>query len=57
MAALITEATGLPVDITVGSRSEFSVWVNDTLVAKKSSKGFQADDEIVAAVRQVVGAR
>jgi len=57
VADLITKTTGLPVDISPGSRGEFSVWVGDTRVAQKSSSGFPGDDEIVAAIRHIVGAR
>ena len=54
MAALIAEATGTTAEIVVGRRSEFSIWVDDTLVAEKSRKGFPSDDAVIAAVKQAL---
>ncbi len=55
MAARITEATGAAVDITEGSRGEFSVRVGDEIVARKDASGFPQDDDVVAAVRRALG--
>lgn len=52
MAALIKEATGLDPEVVEGARGEFSVRVDDRIVAEKSRTGFPSDDGIVAAVRQ-----
>lgn len=52
MAALIAEATGATPEIVVGRRSEFSIWVGDTMVAEKSRKGFPSDEQIIRAVRE-----
>ena len=52
MAALIAEATGATPEIVVGRRSEFSIWVGDTMVAEKSRKGFPSDEQIILAVRE-----
>lgn len=49
---MIAEATGAAPEIVVGRRSEFSIWVDDTMVAEKSRKGFPSDDEVVRAVRE-----
>jgi Rdx family len=52
VAALISQQTGIDVDLVVGGRGEFTVWVGDQVVAKKAGGVFPEDDEIVAAVRQ-----
>ena len=49
---MIAEATGVTTEIVVGRRSEFSIWVDDTLVAEKSRKGFPSDDQVIRAVRE-----
>ena len=54
MAALITAATGVEVDIVEGRRGEFSVVVGDEVVARKGSEGFPQDDEIVARVQRAL---
>jgi hypothetical protein len=56
VAAMIAEATGVTPEIVVGRRSEFSIWVDDTMVAEKSRKGFPSDDLIVRAVRERLAA-
>lgn len=55
MAALITTATGAPVDVVEGGRGEFSIRVGDEVVARKDWGGFPTDDEVVAAVRRALG--
>jgi hypothetical protein len=52
---MIAEATGATTEIVVGRRSEFSIWVDDTMVAEKSRKGFPSDDAILAGVREALG--
>ena len=54
MAALITKDLGLPVDITPGGHGEFTVWVGDQVVAKKDSRGFPDDGEVVESVRNAL---
>jgi hypothetical protein len=54
---MIGEATGTTPEIVVGRRSEFSIWVDDTLVAEKSRKGFPSDEAVLAAVRDALGRR
>lgn len=56
MAALIKAETGLDPTVTVGKRGEFSVWVGDQTVAKKSIFGFPSDDDVVSAVQQALAA-
>jgi hypothetical protein len=55
VAALITKATGLDVEVVEGARGEFTVWANGTVVARKDSNGFPTDEAMVAAVTRAVG--
>ncbi len=41
----------MSVEITPGSRGEFSVWVGDQIVAKKTLDGFPTPEQCVEAVR------
>ena len=50
MAALIEAETGTAPELVVGGRGEFTVWVGEETVAKKSADGFPTDEEAVAAV-------
>ena len=54
MAALIKQDTGLDVVLEVGGRGELSVWVNDRRVASKDHKGFPADVQLSALVRDAL---
>jgi hypothetical protein len=54
VAALIKKDTGTDVELVVGGRGEFTVWVDDKVVAQKSSVGFPADEDAVAAVRRAL---
>lgn len=56
MAALIKDALGVDPEVAEGARSEFSVRVGDRIVAQKSRTGWPSEAEIVAAVRQALGA-
>ena len=56
MAALIKDATGVEADVVEGARSEFSIRLGDRVLAEKSRSGFPADPDIIAAVRQALGA-
>jgi hypothetical protein len=51
VAALIETATGAAPEVVEGARGEFSVRVDDRVVAQKSPRGFPGDEAIVAAVR------
>lgn len=55
MAAAITTATGVPVDLVSGDRGEFSVWVGDRVVSKKTIDGFPEPAEAVIAVQAALG--
>jgi hypothetical protein len=39
-----------------GKRGEYTVWVGETLVAKKDRGGFPSDQEVVAAVQRALKA-
>jgi hypothetical protein len=54
VAALITKATGAKVDIVEGARGEFSVRIDDKIIARKDSRGFPQEEEIVTAVRHAL---
>jgi hypothetical protein len=54
VAALIKEQLGIDPEITEGGRGEFTVWVGDTVVSRKDTHGFPADDEAVSAVRRAL---
>jgi hypothetical protein len=50
VAALITSETGLEVELVVGGRGEFTVWVGDERVSNKEA----TDQEAVSAVRRAI---
>jgi hypothetical protein len=54
VAALIKDETGVASELIEGGRGEFTVWVDDTVVAKKDTHGFPADEEAVAAVKRAL---
>ena len=54
MAALIKDELGVDSELTEGGRGEFTVWVDDQVVAKKDTEGFPSDEEALAAVRRAV---
>lgn len=51
---MITEATGQAVDLESGDRGEFSVWVDDVVVAKKTLLGYPAEAEVIARVKDAL---
>jgi hypothetical protein len=51
VAALIKAATDIDPAVAEGARGEFSVRVNDHIVAQKSKTGFPSDDQVVDAVQ------
>ena len=50
MAALIRERLGVDPEVVPGGRGEFTVWVGDTVVARKDENGFPDDEQVVTAV-------
>jgi hypothetical protein len=55
VAALIKAETGIEPELVAGGRGEFTVWVDEQIVAKKDASGFPAEDVTVAAVRRALG--
>ena len=55
MAALIHQATGAEVRLESGDRGEFTVWVGDRVVARKTLDGFPEPGAAVAAVKAALG--
>jgi len=54
VAALIKAELGVDSELTEGGRGEFSVWVGDSVVAKKDADGFPSDEDALAAVKRAV---
>ena len=54
MAALIKQEAGINVDLVVGGRGEFTVWVGEETVTKKDADGFPADEDVVTAGRRAL---
>ncbi len=52
MAELLKRELGIEVELKEGNRGEFTVWVNDKIVAKKGWIWFPAMDKVLLAVRQ-----
>jgi hypothetical protein len=55
VAALIKDQAGLDAELIEGGRGEFTVWVDDQIVARKDAAGFPADEEALAAVQHALG--
>jgi hypothetical protein len=55
VAAAITEKLEADVSIEPGSRGEFTVWVGDIVVARKTMDGFPTVEECVEAVAASTG--
>ena len=52
MADTLKSELGLDaVSLVSGDRGEFSLWLGDTLIAKKSYAGFPTNEEAVQAMR------
>lgn len=56
MAALIKKELGVEAELIEGDRGEFTVWVGEGQVARKGWVRFPADEKVLAAVRQALGA-
>ena len=54
MAALIKDELGVEPELIEGGRGEFTVWVEDEVVARKDPQGFPTDEEALVAVRRAV---
>jgi hypothetical protein len=57
VAALIKQAIGVETALVEGKRGEFTVWVGDAVVAKKDSRGFPSEHEVLAAVQKARAAQ
>jgi hypothetical protein len=55
VAALIKEDMGVDVELVVGGRGEFTVWVGEERVAGKDANGFPTDHDAVSAVHRALG--
>ena len=52
---MIAQETGVTPELVEGGRSEFTIWVGDREVARKSLKGFPSDQTVLTAVRNALG--
>ena len=57
MADLLKRELGVEVELKEGGRGEFTVWVNDKVVAKKGWLRFPQDEKVLTAVRQELEAQ
>jgi hypothetical protein len=57
VAALIKKETGLETELVEGNRGEFTVWVENAVVAQKGPAGFPEDEEALSAVQRALPAR
>ena len=55
MAELIERELGIKAELKEGERGEFTVWVNDKVVAKKGWLRFPQNGKVLSAVRQELG--
>jgi hypothetical protein len=51
VAALLKEKLHVDTELVVGGRGEFTVWVGDHVVARKTEDGFPDDGDVLAAVQ------
>jgi hypothetical protein len=54
VAAELKKTVGLDAELRVGSSGEFTVWLDDKLVAEKKNGVFPSPDDVVAAVKQAL---
>ncbi len=54
MAAELKKTVGLDTDLKVGSPGEFTVWLDDKLVAEKKHGQFPSPEAVVAAVKDAL---
>jgi hypothetical protein len=57
VAALIKQETGLDTELVEGNRGEFTVWVEQAVVAQKGPLGFPEDGDILSSVQRALPAR
>ena len=57
MADAITEEhPGAQIELVPGGRGEFTVWLGEECLAKKSFAGFPSEEEVLLALRQSLAA-
>ena len=54
MAELVKKELGIDTELKEGERGEFSVLVNNKVVAKKGYVFFPKDQKVLAAIRQAI---
>jgi hypothetical protein len=54
VAAEVKRATGLEAKLLIGGSGEFTVWLDDKLLAEKKMGMFPSADSVVAAVKAAV---
>jgi hypothetical protein len=56
VAAEVKKATGLDAQLLIGGSGEFTVWLDDKLLAEKKMGMFPSADAVVAAVKAALPA-
>jgi predicted Rdx family selenoprotein len=51
VAAQLKKDLGIDAEMVVGRSGEFTVWLDETLIAEKEFSGFPDPDDVVDAVR------
>jgi hypothetical protein len=54
VAALLKKELGVETKLIEGKPGEFTVWVGETVVAKKNWLGFPNDEKVLVAVREAL---
>jgi hypothetical protein len=54
VAELLKKELNVETNLVEGDRGEFTVWVDDTVVAKKGWLGFPDDGKVLEAVRNAL---
>lgn len=55
MAALLEERLGVKAQLVVGRTGEFTVWVGEQVVARKTLDGFPSEETCLQAVASALG--
>lgn len=54
MAELLKKELDVETNLVEGDRGEFTVWVDERVVAKKNWLGFPDDEKVLEAVREAI---
>jgi predicted Rdx family selenoprotein len=54
LAALIARDTGVEPEVVEGARGEFSIRVEDEVVARKDARGFPDEDDVLRQVKRAL---